>query len=155
LGKLIEVTHVSLGGEVGTIDWAFPYLSEEHNKYSLELLETADALLLGRRTYEGPSAAYPGMEAAAEGDFRAFVHRMNTIRKHVATTRASTPGWNAEPIPGDFIAFVTRLKARPGGNIIKYGTGPLDALLLDHNLVDEYHFLLNPGRGGLCSTAPV
>jgi dihydrofolate reductase len=142
--KLIEVTHVSLGGEVGAIDWAFPYLDDEHNRYSRDLIETADALLLGRQTYEGLSAAYPGMEPTAEGVFGDFVRRMNTIRKHVATTTLTRLEWNAEPITGDFVEFVKNLKAQPGKNIIKYGTGPLDRLLLENTLVDEYHFLLAP-----------
>ena len=142
--KLIEATHVSLGGEVGSLDWAFAYLDEEHNRYSRDLLASADALLLGRKTYEGLSVAYPPMEATAEGVFGDFVHRMNTIPKHVATTTLTDLDWNAEPIAGDFVEFVRTLKAQPGKNIIKYGTGPLDALLLEHNLVDEYHFWLAP-----------
>jgi hypothetical protein len=49
MGKLIESTHVSLGGEIGSPqDWAFPYLNEEHNDYAKRLLFAADALLLGR-----------------------------------------------------------------------------------------------------------
>jgi len=51
--KLIESTHVSLGGEIGSPQWAFPYLNQEHNDYAKRLLIAADALLLGRLTYEG------------------------------------------------------------------------------------------------------
>lgn len=142
--KLIEATHVSLGGEVGTIDWAFPYLDDEHTSYVLELMSSADALLLGRKTYEGLSAAYPGMEATAEGRFLDFVHRMNTLPKFVATTTLTELGWNATPFAGDVVEYVRNLKSQPGRNIIKYGTGPLDALLLKHKLVDEYHFWLAP-----------
>jgi dihydrofolate reductase len=59
--KLVESTHVSLGGEIGSPqDWAFPYLDEEHAAYATELLNASDALLLGRRTYQGLSAAYMG-----------------------------------------------------------------------------------------------
>jgi dihydrofolate reductase len=142
--KLIEVTHVALGGEVGTNDWAFPYLEDEHNRYIRDLIETSDALILGRKTYQGLSAAYPGMEAKATGVFLDFVHRMNTIKKYVATTTLTDLTWNSEPIAGDFVEFVTRLKQQPGGTIVKYGTGPLDKLLLENRLVDEYHFLLAP-----------
>jgi len=142
--KLIEATHVSLGGEVGSLDWAFPYLDEEHNRYARDLLASADSLLLGRKTYEGLSAAYPGMEATAEGVFGDFVRRMNGIPKHVATTTLTDLGWNAQPIAGDVVEFVRTLKAQPGQNIVKYGTGPLDTLLLEHRLVDEYHLWLAP-----------
>jgi len=142
--KLIEVTHVSLGGEVGELDWAFPYLDDQHNRYARDLIETADALLLGRKTYEGLSAAYPDMEPGAEGVFGDLVHRMNSIRKYVATRTLTTLAWNSEPIVGDFVDFVVDLKQQDGANVIKYGTGPLDKLLLEHKLVDEYHFILAP-----------
>jgi dihydrofolate reductase len=55
--KLIESTHVSLGGEIGSPEWSFPYLDDEHNDYANRLLSGAEALLLGRVTYEGLSAA--------------------------------------------------------------------------------------------------
>jgi dihydrofolate reductase len=146
--KLIEVTHVSLGGEVGSIDWAYPYLGDEHTRDALSVLRSADALLLGRVTYEGLSAAYPSMEATARGEFAEFVHRMNTIPKHVATRTLTDLTWNAQPIPGDVVEFVRALKSERGGGIVKYGTGPLDALLLEHRLVDEYHLLLTPVAAG-------
>jgi riboflavin biosynthesis pyrimidine reductase len=47
MGKLVEATHVTLGGEVGTNDWALPYLDDQHSQYAMELLTRADALLLG------------------------------------------------------------------------------------------------------------
>jgi dihydrofolate reductase len=140
--KLLEATHVSLGGEVGALDWAFPYLDDEHNAYARDLIESADALLLGRKTYEGLSAAYPTMQA--EGVLGDFVQRMNAIPKHVATTTLTDLSWNAQPITGDVVEFVRDLKTRPGKNIVKYGTGPLDALLLQHELVDEYQFWIAP-----------
>lgn len=142
--QLIEATHVSLGGEVGAIDWAFRYLDEDHQQYSWSLLASADALLLGRKTYQGLAAAYPPMESTAEGGFRDFVHRMNTLPKYVVTTTLTDLDWNAEPLVGDVVNEIRALKARPGANILKFGTGPLDALLLEHRLVDEYHFWLAP-----------
>jgi dihydrofolate reductase len=142
--KLIEATHVSLGGEVGAIDWAFPYLDEEHQAYASELLEDADALLLGRKTYDGLSVAYPAMEATAEGEFRHFVNRMNTLPKHVVTTSPAKLEWNAAPLTGEIVQAIRALKSEPGGNILKFGTGALDGLLLQHRLVDEYHFWLTP-----------
>jgi dihydrofolate reductase len=146
--KLIEATHVSLGGEVGSIDWAHPYLDDEHNRYSLDLLTSSDALLLGRKTYEGLSAAYPAMETTARGAFADFVNRINAIPKHVATTTLTDLTWNAEPIMGDVVEFVQALKKQPGCNILKYGTGPLDAQLLKYKLIDEYHFWMAPVATG-------
>jgi dihydrofolate reductase len=137
--KLIESTHVALGGEIGSPqDWAFPYLDDEHLRYATALLADADALLLGRRTYEGLSAAYPAMAPSP------FVDRMNSIPKFVASTTLSETTWNATVIPGDVAEFVADLKRQPGGAIVKYGNGPLDRVLMANNLVDEFHLLLTP-----------
>jgi len=149
--KLIESTHVSLGGEIGSPqEWAYPYLNEEHNEYATRLLFTADALLLGRVTYEGLSAAYPAMTGSDSGAPNDFIDRMNSIPKFIASTTLREASWNSTVIEGDVASFVGDLKKQPGGNIIKYGNGPLDATLMEHGLIDEFHVLLTPvavGRG--------
>ncbi|HXW33020.1 MAG TPA: dihydrofolate reductase family protein [Acidimicrobiales bacterium] len=145
MGKLVESTHVSLGGEIGSPQsWGAPYMNEEHLDYANKLLFGADVLLLGRRTYEGLAAGYTAM------DRNAFVDRMNSIPKYVASKSLERAGWNATVIQGDLATFVRDLKDRAGKNILKYGTGPLDATLIEHNLVDEFHIWLTPvavGRG--------
>jgi len=140
--KLIESTHVALGGQTDPLEWAFPYLDDEHARYATELLDSADALLLGRRTYEGLSAAYPAMASTP------FVDRMNSIPKFVASTTLTEAGWNAAVIPGDVAGFVADLKCQPGGSIVKYGNGPLDQVLMANNLIDEFHLLLAPVAAG-------
>jgi dihydrofolate reductase len=151
MSKLLEATHVSLGGEIGSPDWAHPYLDEQFTRYAHGLLDGADALLLGRRTYEGLSAAYTAMATASAptgGD--AFVDRMNSIPKFVASTTLSQASWNSTVIPGDVSSFVAELKDTSGTNLLKYGTGPLHAYLMAHGLIDEFHLFLTPvaaGRG--------
>lgn len=140
--KLIESTHVALGGEISSLDWAFPYLDDEHISYATGLLTEADALLLGRLTYEGLSAAYLAMES------RPFVDRMNSIPKFVASRTLTRTTWNATVIPGDVAEFVADLKRQPGGSILKYGNGPLDPVLMANNLIDEFHLLLTPVAAG-------
>src|SRR5260370_25734690 len=147
--KLIESTHVALGGEIGSPqDWAFPYLDDEHMGYATEVLAGADALLLGRRTYEGLSAGYTAMTPTP------FVDRMNSIPKYVASRTLTETTWNATVIPGDVAGFVADLKRQPGGTILKYGNGPLDRLLMENNLIDEFHLLLTPVAAEL-GPAPV
>jgi hypothetical protein len=65
MGKLVEAIHVSLGGEVGDTSWALPYLDDEHSRYATQLLTAADALLLGRLSYQALSAAYTKMAEQA------------------------------------------------------------------------------------------
>ncbi len=144
MGKLIEITHVSLGGQIDPLDWAFPYLDDEHLAYAEKQLVAADALLLGRRTYEGLSPAYQAMAASS------FVDRMNAIPKFVASRTLRTADWNVTVIDGDVPTFVAELKSQRDLSLVKYGNGPLDATLMDHNLIDEFHLLLTPvavGRG--------
>jgi dihydrofolate reductase len=142
--KLIEVTHVSLGGEIGSPqDWAFPYLDAEHEAYANEILFSADALLLGRKTYEGLSGAYSAMES------NAFVDRMNSIPKFVASKSLTTTSWNASLITGDVVEFVANVKSQPGSSIVKYGNGTLDIPLMDAGLIDEFHILLTPVAVGV------
>lgn len=141
--KLIESTHVALGGEIGSPqNWAFPYLDDEHTHYATGLLDGADALLLGRRTYEGLSAGYMAMASTP------FVDRMNAIPKYVASRTLKETTWNATVIPGDVAEFVADLKRQPGGTIVKYGNGPLDQSLMQNNLIDEFHLLLTPVAAG-------
>lgn len=141
--KLIESTHVALGGQVDSLDnWVFPYLDDEHTRYATDLLAGADALLLGRRTYEGLAASYTAMAP------NPFVDRMNAIPKHVASRTLTEASWNASVIPGDVAGFVADLKRQPGGAIVKYGNGPLDQALMENNLIDEFHLLLTPVAAG-------
>ncbi|MGO8886726.1 MAG: dihydrofolate reductase family protein [Streptosporangiaceae bacterium] len=140
--KLIESAHVALGGQIDPLDWAFPYLDDDHMRYATELLDSADALLLGRRTYEGLSAAYPAMASGP------FVDRMNSIPKFVASRTLTEATWNATVIRGDVTGFVADLKRHPGGSIVKYGNGPLDQVLMASNLIDEFHLLLTPVAAG-------
>jgi dihydrofolate reductase len=151
MGKLVEATHVTLGGEVGTNDWAFPYLDDQHARYATQLLADADALLLGRRTYEGLSAAYIRMaERAPDNVPTDFIDRMNSIPKYIASTTLTRPTWNATAIDGDVASFVDDLKRNAGQNLLRYGNGPLDATLIEHGLIDEFHLFLTPvaiGKG--------
>jgi dihydrofolate reductase len=75
---------------------------------------------------------------------------MNSIPKFVASTTLREATWNTTVIDGDVASFVAGLKQQTGGNIIKYGNGPLDATLMEHGLIDEFHLLVTPvavGRG--------
>ena len=137
--KLIESTHVTLGGEIGSPDsWAAAYLDDEHARYATDLLAGADALLLGRRTYQGLSAAYSAMAP------NPFVDRMNSIRKYVASGTLTEATWNATVISAGVAEYVADLKRQPGGSIIKYGNGQLDQVLMAAGLIDEFHLLLTP-----------
>jgi len=142
MGKLVEVVHVSLGGEVSSTEWAMPFLDDEFGAYASATLDAADALFLGRKTYEGLAPAYQAMDSTP------FVDRMNAIPKYVATTTLTALEWNAVAVPDDVAGAVSKLKTDLPGTLLRYGNGPLDALLMDERLIDEFHMLLTPVATG-------
>jgi dihydrofolate reductase len=140
MSKLIESTFVSLDGVISNPHhWSPPYWDEQHSAYAQKLFEPADAMLLGRATYEGFAQAWP----SRSGD--PFTDRFNAIPKHVASRTLTNADmtWNASLIEGDAAEGVAKLKA-DGQHLVKYGTGSFDKTLLEHKLVDEYHLWTFP-----------
>lgn len=152
---LIEAAFMSLDGVVdapGIVEEAGRHWQSdaEYEAYQHGLLFAADALLLGRKTYEVFAEAYPRMAAAQSGAPNGFVERMNSVPKWVASRSRPAVRWNATILSGDLPEAVARLKGEPGGPILKYGTGTLDHSLIEHGLIDELHIFLFPfvlGRG--------
>ncbi|TDV48717.1 dihydrofolate reductase family protein [Actinophytocola oryzae] len=146
--KIIESTFVSLDGIVDDTrpstasraepqNWCSPYWDADHFGYAGRLVEGADAMLLGRATYEGFAEAW----STRDGE---FADTMNTMPKYVASRTLTETTWNATLIEGDVAEEVAKLKEQPGANIVKYGTGELDRTLVEHGLVDEFHFWYFP-----------
>ena len=141
--KLVGSTFVTLDGVISDPQvWGPPYWDEEHFGYARKLLEPADALLLGRRTYEGFAPAW----SSRAGD--PFADRINALPKHVASRTLTETTWNATVIPGDLADGVRDLKAGDGGTIVKYGTGEVDVVLLEAGLLDELHLWVFPVVAG-------
>jgi dihydrofolate reductase len=140
--KLVESTFVTLDGVISSPEvWGRPYWDDEHAEYAYRLLSGADALLLGRVTYEGFTQAWPSRAGA-------YADRINKLPKYVASTTRREGTWNATFLRGDLAAEVETLKRQPGQHILKFGTGELDRLLLKHRLVDEYHLWVFPVLSG-------
>ena len=141
--KLVESTFVTLDGVIGDPQvWGPPYWDDEHGAYASKLLTPADALVLGRATYEGFAQAWP----QRSGD--PFADKLNAMPKHVASRTLTEATWNASIIRGDAAEGVAALKEQPGGDLLKYGTGELDRTLIEHGLVDEFHFWVFPVLAG-------
>ena len=141
--KLVESTFVTLDGSISEPqNWSPPYWDEEHMGYASKLLFAADALLLGRATYEGFAQAWP----ERSGDV--YTDPINSMPKHVASRTLDEATWNATIIQGDVAKAVAELKQAPGENILKFGTGELDRTLLANRLIDELHFWVFPVLAG-------
>ena len=150
MGKIIVTEFVSLdgvmedpGGSEGTPQggWAFKFeRGADGDAYKLEELRDAEAMLLGRVTYEGFAAAWPSIE-----DEQGFAERMNGLPKYVVSSTLERADWqNSTILPGDPVAEVTALRARLGGNILVAGSTSLVHTLHDAGLVDEYRLMIYP-----------
>ncbi|MEV4350671.1 dihydrofolate reductase family protein [Actinoplanes sp. NPDC049596] len=139
MGKIVAVEYVTLDGVFEEPSWSGPYFNDELGGWQASNLQEADALLLGRKTYEGFKAAWPRMEEAT-GDFGV---RMNSMPKHVATTTLTEPEWNATFLKGDVAEAVRALKDGPEKLLIN-GSADLVNYLTRHNLIDEYRIMIYP-----------
>jgi dihydrofolate reductase len=137
--KLIESTLVSLDGVFGDPHrWATEYFDHEAERYALELLSEADAMLMGRRTYEFFAAAFPHQS----GDYGA---RINTIRKYVFSNSLREAAWsNSSIVSGDAVTAVRSLQQQGGKSLVIYGHGLLSQALLQHRLVSELKLWIHP-----------
>lgn len=119
--------------------WAFKFeRGEEGDRFKHDELMSADALLLGRRTYEGFAAAWPNMNEDP------FGQRMNGIPKYVVSNTLTEVIWNNSTIlSGDPVEEVAKLKDRVG-EILVAGSAQLVSALHVAGLIDEYRLMVFP-----------
>lgn len=120
--------------------WQAPYADEESGRFILSAYERADALLLGRVTWQIWEPYWPRQ---AESD--PFARRINTLPKYVPSTTLKDPTWNnTHVIDGDVEGAVREIKAQPGRDLLLQGSGVLLRWLLERDLVDELNVVLYP-----------
>src|SRR5216117_2545930 len=108
---LAATLFMTLDGVVEAPDkWSFPFWSDETGKFKSDELRATDALLLGRVTYEGFAAAWPGRK-----DDEGFADRFNSMPKYVASKTLKKLEWNnSHLIKVELAAEVSKLKQQPG-----------------------------------------
>jgi dihydrofolate reductase len=144
MGKLTVTSFITLDNVVEAPElWSGSFQSDDTGDYNGDVLHAADAMVLGRSTYEGFAAAWP----SRSGD--RFADKFNAMPKHVASTTLQNPEWNnSHVIEGEVAAKVAELKADQ--SVIVWGSPTLVQYLADHGLVDEYKLLVAPifrGKG--------
>jgi dihydrofolate reductase len=138
--KLVVSTYVTLDGAIDDPHhWSFDFFDDDAAKLAHDLLFGADALLMGRKTYEGFAESWPGRGGE-------FADRFNALPKHVASTTLSgaLPWNNARVLEGDLVTAVGELKRQDGADLLMYGTGPVAETLLAAGLLDEHHAWIHP-----------
>jgi dihydrofolate reductase len=119
--------------------WQRQFVGDDHVRLIVEQMQEADALLLGRRTYEGFAAVWP-----TQHDDSGLTQRMNEMAKFVVSRTLTEVTWNATLLGGDVAHDVADLKERPGNGLVVVGSRTLAQYLQLHDLVDEYRLWLHP-----------
>jgi dihydrofolate reductase len=148
MGRIVVTEFVSLDGVIedpgGSEDfrhggWSFEMSrGEEGDKFKLDETLEAEALLLGRVTYEGFAAAWP--ERKGE-----FADKFNGMPKYVVSTTLVDPEWsNSTVLQGDLAEAVSKVKQEHEGDVVVHGSAELVQALLENDLVDELRLMVFP-----------
>jgi dihydrofolate reductase len=145
--RLVATEYLSLDGvfeEPG--HWSGPWFKEEAGQFKWAELQASDALLIGRKTYEGFAAAWPNVQGTGE-----FGEKMNSMPKYVVSSTLDKVEWTGSKlIQGDVSREIKKLKEQPGGDLLLSGSGQLFNAMMRENLIDLYRFMLHPvvlGKG--------
>jgi dihydrofolate reductase len=111
----------------------------EGDAYKVDEVMDAEALLLGRVTYEGFAAAWPGRT-----DEAGFADKMNSMPKYVVSASLQKPEWANTTVLGGDVAQVAKLKEQIAGTILVAGSARLVHALTKLGLVDEYRLMVFP-----------
>jgi dihydrofolate reductase len=150
MGRIIVSENISLDGVIedprgeeslGRGDW-FTWISEKDREQWARVLITeaaaAEALLLGRRTYEYFATRYPSRGGE-------LADRLNSIPKYVVSATLQDPQWNNSAVlKGHVVNEVSTLKQTVNGEIVVYASGQLAHALIQHDLVDELRLMTFP-----------
>jgi dihydrofolate reductase len=148
MGRIVVTEFVSLDGVMedpgGSEDfkhggWSFEFSrGEEGDKFKLDEAMDADALLLGRKTYEGFADAWPSREGE-------FADKFNDMPKYVVSSTLGEPEWNNSTVlTGDLADEVGKVKEAHDGDVVVHGSAQLVQSLLDQDLVDELRLMVFP-----------
>jgi dihydrofolate reductase len=131
-------------GEFEHGGWSMPFFDPEIMGAEIGAgMDSADALLFGRRTWQAMAAAWPDRA----GD--PFADEMNSVRKYVVSTSLSPSDmslWeNSVLLPSDEVAqSVASLRDADGGDILVWGSSQLVQYLAREDLIDEYRLMIEP-----------
>jgi dihydrofolate reductase len=122
-------------------DW--PVVDDEFNQFAIEQLGEVDTLIFGRVTYEGMASYWP--TPAAEQNDPEVTGAMNSLNKIVVSRTLGEATWaNTRLVKDDVVGELTRLKQRPGKDMVIMGSSNLTVNLLRAGLVDELRIMVMP-----------
>jgi dihydrofolate reductase len=146
---LVITQNITLDGSIEMIgDWFDPQADSDDMMAELRRQdETADALLVGRQTFEDFRGFWPLQTEDPTG----ISDYLNKVQKYVVSSTLTDPGWEPTTVlAGDVVAAVRELKEQPGQDIVVTGSITLTHALIAAGLVDQYRLFTYPvvqGRG--------
>jgi dihydrofolate reductase len=138
MGKIIISEFLTLDGVAESPTWTAPYWGDDIGHLKKDELFSAEALLLGKNTYEMFALAWPGRI-----DEEGYSERINTMPKYVVTSHTNALTWNAKGILAD-PEEIKVLKENTKGDLLVFGSLSLVRMLLKEKLADEVRILLYP-----------
>jgi dihydrofolate reductase len=123
--------------------WSMPYFDPDVMGAAIgEGMSKVDALLFGRRTWQGMAAAWP--ERAGDP----YADQMNAIKKYVASRTLTEDDltWNNTTLLSrdDAVGDIAKLRGQDGGDLSILGSATLARTLLAAGLVDELNLMIEP-----------
>jgi dihydrofolate reductase len=139
---LIVSEDITLDGVVGSPDrWSAPFQCDDMAEFLRRQMQEADALLLGRATYQEFAGYWPFQSNDASG-VAAYI---NKVAKFVVSSTLEQADWqNTTIIGGNAAEQIAKLKAQPGKSIVVTGSAVLAQSLMKHHLIDEYRLFVAP-----------
>ncbi len=149
MGKIVVTEFISLDGVIedpgGAEDfkyggWSFEYQrGDDGDRFKLEETMGSEALLLGRKTFEGFADAWPSRSGE-------FADKFNNMPKYVVSSTLSDPDWtNSTVVSGDDLAgAVAEIREKHDGDVVVHGSAQLAQALVEQDLVDELRLMVFP-----------
>jgi dihydrofolate reductase len=138
--KIVVTEFLSLDGVMEEPAWSLTYWNDTIARFKKKELFSSSAHLLGRVTYQGFAAAWPGRT-----DEEGFADRMNSLPKYVVSTTLEKGDWQGTTIIREnVVEEIMKIKGSSDGDFLVAGSATLVQTLLKHNLVDEIHLLVYP-----------
>ena len=143
--KLIEFNLVTLDGffEGLNRDISWHNVDAEFNEYAIDMLNSVDALLFGRVTYELMAGYWPTPEAIKNDPIVAG--KMNDLPKIVFSRTLSAVAWrNTKLVKDNIEEEMRKMKQQPGKDLMILGSGSIASGFTSQGLIDEHRLMVNP-----------
>jgi dihydrofolate reductase len=148
MGRIVVTEFISLDGVMedpgGAEDykhggWSFEISTgDDGMRFKVDETMGSEAMLLGRRTYEGFAEAWPERDGE-------FADRFNAMPKYVVSSTLRDPEWtNTTVVGGDLDAAVARVREEHDGDVVVHGSAQLVQGLISGDHVDELRLMVFP-----------